>query len=151
MNQIQTIFNQRFARWNIALSDEVVSQRTRGKIVKAGWCIWFLFGTDETGDYFDYYASHRMIGDYHTRIRIDGSEESLPAIGSIYWYSEDPVEAKRLRKEFFDENERIVEMLNEKGFYLEGNEPLSVQFGRILCTQQSQEDNERPSDIKVRS
>ena len=135
MNPIQAKFNQRFAHWNIALSDEVMSQRVPGKIVKAGWCIWFLFGTDEADDYLDYYASHRMAGgDDHIRIRVDGSEESLPAIASIHLTSEDPVEAQRLEKEFFAENQRISVMLNEKGFGLEGDEPLSVRLGHILCT-----------------
>ncbi len=138
MKQIQAKFNQRFAHWNITLSDEVMSQRVRGKIVKAGWCIWFLFGTDEAGDYLDYYASHRMAGgDDHIRIRMDGSEESLPAIASIHLTSEDPVEAQRLEKEFLAENQRISEMLNEKGFGLEGDEPLSVRLMNVLCTHQN--------------
>ncbi len=142
MNQIQANFNQWFAHWGITLSDEVMSQRVRGKIFKAGWCIWFLFGTDEAGDYLDYYASHRMGGDYHIRIRTDGSEESLPTIASIHWTSEDPVEAQRLEKEFFAENQRISEMLNEKGFGLEGDEPLSVRLHHILCTQNPSDDRE---------
>ena len=39
MNQLQKKFNETFAHWDITLSDEVVSQRDRGKIIQADWCI----------------------------------------------------------------------------------------------------------------
>lgn len=73
-------------------------------------------------------------GDDHVRIRTDGSKEYLPALGSVYFCSEDPMEKKRLKKEFFAENQRILEVLKEKGFSLEGDEPLSIQLGHFLCT-----------------
>lgn len=59
---------------------EHVRERKRGKIVEAGWAIWYLFGEDERGEYLDYYASHRMTNDRHLRIREDGAEEYLPTV-----------------------------------------------------------------------
>ena len=48
-------FNRSFETWNIELLKEAVENRQRGKIVKSGWIIWYLFSRDETGDYLDYY------------------------------------------------------------------------------------------------
>ena len=59
MTVIESKFNERFSLWKIHLPRGAVKQRKRGKIVQAGWSIWYLFGSDEKGDYMDYYASHR--------------------------------------------------------------------------------------------
>ena len=64
----------------------------------------------------DYYAAHRMTDDSHIRIYIDGREESLPALSSIYLLSDDPIEAKRLKDEYEEHNQEVVKMLNQKGF-----------------------------------
>ena len=63
------MFARSFEPWGIQLPDEGVKHRARGKINKAGWTIWYLFGSDEKGEYLDYYATHRMTSDSHTRIR----------------------------------------------------------------------------------
>ena len=64
----------------------------------------------------DYYAAHRMTDDSHVRIQENGTEESLPALSSIYLLSDDPVEAKRLKDEYEEHNQEVVKMLNQKGF-----------------------------------
>ena len=70
-------FNKDFETWSIELPEEAVENRQRGKIVKSGWTIGYLFGTDEAGDYLDYYASHRMTNDRHVRLYADGSSKGL--------------------------------------------------------------------------
>ena len=134
MNQLQEKFNEQFSRWGITLSDEIVFQRVRGKIIEKGWCIWFLFGIDEAGEYLDFYASHRMTDDEHIRIRTNGSIEYLPIIGCFRMYSPNHMEDKILEKEYFAENQRVSKMLKEKGFCIEGDEPLSIQLGNFLRT-----------------
>ena len=101
---------------------------------KAGWSIWFLFGVDESGEYLDYYSSHRMAGDEHIRIRADSSEEALPSICSMRFTSSDPIEDAKLEEEFLAQNQRVSEMLKAKGFGIEGDEPISVQIHRALST-----------------
>jgi hypothetical protein len=96
MNEIESQFNQTFAHWEICLLAEAISERKRGKIVKRGWAIWYLFGSDGCGEYLDYNASHRMTNDRHVRIYADGNTEDLPTLVSFRRCSEDPVEDARL-------------------------------------------------------
>ncbi len=134
MNLLESKFNERFARWSIVLPRDEMMERRRGKIIKAGWTIWFSFGEDQAGEYLDYYSSHRMAGDDHTRIRADGREETLPAICSMRSVSSDPVEDAELEEAFFRENREVSEMLRAKGFGLEGDELLSARVNRLLST-----------------
>ena len=132
MNKIKNQFNTSFKHWNILLPPDDIAQRKRGKIVKGGWAIWYLFGADENGEYLDYYASHRMTDDRHVRIYSNGKTENLPVIESMRLASMDPEEDARLEAEFFTENQRIAEMLEAKGFGLAGDEPGGVQINRVL-------------------
>jgi len=129
---IEDRFSQTFATWGICLPLQDVAARRLGKIVKAGWNIWYLFAFDETGDYLDYYASHRMTDDEHVRIRYDRQVENLPTISSVRICSDDPEEDKKLEAAYLAENRRIVRLPEEKGFGLSGNEPGGVQINRFL-------------------
>ena len=80
MRRIEEHFSQRFQVWRIELPREAVDNRQRGKIVEAGWTIWYQFGSDEDGEYLDYYSSHRMTNDSHVRIHEDGRVESLDSL-----------------------------------------------------------------------
>lgn len=132
MKKIETQFNHTFASWEIRLPAEALQRRERGKIVQAGWAIWYLFGSDEHCEYLDYYASHRMTDDRHVRIYSDGRVESLPAIDAFVLTSSDPEEAARLKAESRARNREISELLAEKGFGLAGDEPGGVQINRSL-------------------
>ena len=94
--------------------------------------IWYLFGSDENGEYLDYYASHRMTEDSYVRIYVDGHEEYLPEIVGMRLASEDPEEDARLEAEYYAENQRVARMLEAKGFEAEGDEPGGVQMNRFL-------------------
>jgi hypothetical protein len=72
------------------LPPDHIEERRQGKLVAAGWAIWYLFGEDELGEYLDYYASHRMTNDRHIRIREDGTEECLPTVSTMRIISQDP-------------------------------------------------------------
>ena len=109
----------------------------RGKIVQAGWAIWYLFGSDENGEYLDYYASHRMTDDRHVRIYAHGSTQDLPVISGGRICSEDPEEDARLGREHLTENQRIAKMLEEKGFGISGDEPGGVQIIRYFRMNES--------------
>ncbi|MGH3088829.1 MAG: hypothetical protein ACRDSJ_16100 [Rubrobacteraceae bacterium] len=132
MNEMEARFNDAFSNWSIRLPPEDVAARRRGKIVEAGWAIWYLFGSDERGEYLDYYASHRMTEDRHVRIHANGHMEDLPAIAGMRMASQDPEEDARLEAEHLAENQRIAKMLEAKGFGIEGDEPGGVQINRFL-------------------
>jgi hypothetical protein len=132
MKKIESRFNELFAPWAICLPPGDIEQRKRGRIVQAGWAIWYLFGRDDQGEYLDHYSSHRMTTDCHERIREDGTHERLPAISTWRLSSEDPVEDARLEAEHFAENQEIEKLLQEKGFGITGDEPGGVQVNRFL-------------------
>ncbi len=125
-------FDEKFAQWRIRLPRRDVTQRRQGRILKAGWAIWYLFGADERGEYLDYYSAHRMCGDDHTRLYADGSSEDLEIIIQFRRCSLDPAEDARLEAAYFAENQRIAAMLEAKGFGLAGDEPGGVQMNRYL-------------------
>ena len=132
MKNIEAAFNNSFSHWEIRLPPDAVARRQAGKIIQAGWAIWYLFGSDERGDYLDYYASHRMTNDRHVRIYADGVREGLPTIQDFQLCSQDPEEDARLEREYFARNQEVARMLEEKGFGLTGNEPGGVQINRHL-------------------
>ena len=138
MNNIETRFNFSFSPWRIELPPDDIADRRRGKIMKGGWTIWYLFGSDEKGEYLDCYASHRMTDDDHARIYVDGKSETLPTLCQFRLISKDPEEDARLEAEFFAENELISKMLKTKGFGLRGDEPANIRINRTLRMKKSE-------------
>jgi hypothetical protein len=132
MRSIEKRFGRTFAHWGLALPPEDVKERRRGKIVGGGWAIWYLFGEDERGEYLDYYASHRMTDDRHVRLREGSPAEPLPTIETFLIRSRDPEEDARLKAEYLEHNRRVGRPLEEKGFGVAGDEPLSIQVNRHL-------------------
>ena len=143
MRRIEAQFNESFRNWGIQLPREAVENRQRGKIVEAGWTIWFLFGADASGEYLDYYSSHRMTNDSHVRLYDDGRVEGLESLWDMHSTSDDPDEAARLEDEFWDHNERVARLLEEKGFGLQGDEHGSAIVRRGELS--SRESNQRLS------
>ncbi len=141
MRRIEEHFRQRFQVWRIELPREAVDNRQRGKILEAGWTIWYQFGSDEDGEYLDYYSSHRMTNDSHVRVHEDGRVESLESLDGMRPMSPDPDENARLEDEFWGHNERVSRLLDEKGFGLQGDEHGSAIVNRGLL--QSRESNRR--------
>ena len=127
-------FNRSFETWSIELPKEAVENQQRGKIVKSGWSIWYLFGRDEVGNYLDYYASHRMTNDRHVRLYADGSSKGLDSYRSMRVVSDDPEEDRRLENEFWEHNERVSRELESKDFGLEGDEHPSTVINRVLIS-----------------
>lgn len=141
MHRIAARFREAFSYWRIELPREAVENRRRGKIVEAGWTIWFLFGSDDSGEYLDYYSSHRMTNDSHVRIYEDGRVELLESLDGMRPTSGDPDENARLENEFWEHNERVARLLEEKGFGLQGDEHGSAIVNRGVL--RSRESNRR--------
>jgi len=118
VNQIARIFNETFAPWNITLPADALENRRRGMIQSAGWIIHYLFGTDEQGEYMDYYTAHRMTNDRHIRIYAGGTVKELEAPLEFTVYPADctPEEKARIDKEYFETNRRIYAELKKKWF-----------------------------------
>ena len=136
---IEEEFGQDFATWGIRLPLDAIESRQRGRISKAGWTIWYLFGSDGDKEYLDYYAMHRMTSDRHVRIYSDGKRESLDAIDEFYVSPKDPEEAAKAKAEFFARNKAVAKMLEDKGFSFRGDEPGSARVNRYLLTTPKEE------------
>ena len=143
MRRIESRFNESFRLWGIRLGREAIAARQRGKIVEAGWTIRFLFGADASGEYLDYYSSHRMTNDSHLRLYDDGRVVGLEALHEMRPTSDDPAEEARLKAEFRDHNERVARLLKEKGFGLQGDKHGSAIARRGELS--SRESNQRLS------
>ncbi len=93
MERQRSAFARYFSNWGIELPEDDVAQRKRGKLFEAGWSVRWIFGSDERGEYLDFYATHRMTNDRHLRLHENGEEE-----------------------EYYAHNRRIGRMLRAKGF-----------------------------------
>jgi hypothetical protein len=134
MEELERWFARSFAPWDIRLPPGVVEHRERGRIVQAGWTIWYLFGRDERGEYFDHYASHRMTSDRHLRWRPGGEIEALPSMEDLRLCSDDPEEDARLEAEYLEHNREVARMLEEKDFGIAGGESVLTAVNRFLRT-----------------
>lgn len=132
--KIEAGFNASFAQWQIRLPAAAIASRRRGRIQQAGWLIWYLFDTDEQGEYLDYYASHRLSDDLHVRMRADGGREDLPALRRGFYTSRNPGEAARLEAECYAQNQLVAELLAAKGFDFTGDEPDLARVNRHMPT-----------------
>lgn len=129
---IEETFRRHFLNWSIELPAEAVRNRDRGQINRHGWSIWYLFGEDETGEYLDYYSSHRMTEDNHVRLYADGRFMDLDCYLGFRFLSPDPVEDARLEARFVAHQQKVTRILAEKGFLSTGSEPGGVAINRFL-------------------
>lgn len=115
--RIAKTFAEYFKNWGISLPEDDVQNRHNGVIQKAGWNIHYLFGSDEHGEYLEYYACHRMTNDRHTRIYEDGKVEFLEALHDFIVFTDESSEEEksRIRREHIENNRRITQELKKKG------------------------------------
>lgn len=122
LGKLQAVFAETLSYWGHQLPAEDVIHRRRGKLGDEdgdyGWgdTVKYLFGSDEHGEYVDYFLHHRLAGDRHGRIYEDGSTKDLPTIPIGRLGSDDPVVDARLEAESRVEYEQIMAMLEAKGF-----------------------------------
>lgn len=116
--QIRAHIAHTFCDWGIILPFSVLAGRKAGALHHHGWSIQYLFGRDGEEWYLDDYASHHMTNDSHRRVWESGRVEELPASVPGYLVPSDSAEAAQIKRGFFAENQRIAEMLAEKGFGL---------------------------------
>jgi hypothetical protein len=118
MNRISDNFAERFSHWGIALPIANLNDRIAGHIHENGWLIQYCFGSDQHGEYLDYYATHRMTDDEHVRLHSDGTIAPLDALVSHLFVSEVPSENETLEAEFHAHNRQVAKDLVAKGFNL---------------------------------
>lgn len=108
LSSIRSRFARYFAHWGIELPEKAVAERKRGELFQAGWSVRWLFGSDEKGEYLDFYAVHRMTNDRHERIHETGEMTELEALSVLILVGKE--------KEYYARNRRVGRMLKAKGF-----------------------------------
>ena len=116
MERIAEAFRKDFATWGLDLPSATFPSRRSGFIHAQGWLIQYVFGRNRSGEYLDYYATHRMTDDSHVRLYASGRRQNLMALVSMFFTSEDPKEAARLEAAYYRRNRRIARSLVTKGF-----------------------------------
>lgn len=140
MNDLEHLrqrFNRHFEHWGIELPTGVMMLGEVWLLVECGWTIWTRFDQSEDGyKYLDYYAMHRMTNDCHLRLYSDGSEEDLPAICDHYIYPSEASKEEKdsARAEFYEYNQRVQQLLDEKGFVMTDAAHGSARINRWLLT-----------------
>ncbi len=116
---IEKNFNEYFSNWDITLPCESTIECKSGVIQSRGWNIRYLFGSNNKGNYLDFYASHRMTDDRHIRLYASGKIENLPSMWDMITYPTNANEQEKLEAErkFHENNNRVMKILKEKGFY----------------------------------
>lgn len=134
LSRIESQFNARFENWRIHLPPQDVAARRRGRIMQAGWTIWYLFASDDQGEYLDFYSYHRMAGDEHVRLRANGEMAALPSLAWAYSVVDDPQEGQAIEEDFYHRNQEVSAMLAAKGFGCQGDEDFLTQVNHQLVT-----------------
>ncbi len=131
-------FNQDFENWNIELSPEAMSVGTIWLIVQQGWTIWTRFdiNADDSREYLDYYAMHRMTNDRHVRLYADGDMQGLPTMSEGYVIPRGATnqDEEEIRREYLAYNQSVQKLLEEKGFVMTDQAHPSAQINRWLQT-----------------
>lgn len=140
MNDLEHLrqrFNRHFENWRIELPTDAMMLGEVWLTVECGWTIWTRFDHSEDGQKFlDYYAMHRMTNDRHLRLYSNGSEEDLPAMCDHFIY---PPEASKkeidsAKAEFYEYNQSVQQLLDEKGFVMTDSAHGSALINRWLIT-----------------
>ena len=113
MDNIERIFAEWLANWNIRLPPDATTLKQPGRINKAGWFISWVFGED----YLEYYAEHRMTNPRHGRIYADGRVEGLEAPREfiVIPAGADEAAERKAREDYYAHNRRVYAELRARG------------------------------------
>jgi len=110
MQDVKSVFNERFHKWGIHLPEEDLHQRKRGRIQKNGWSINYHFISSGGKEFIEYFSSHRMTNDTLTRIYEDGTTEVVGCC-QVFYQADDP----QAEKEYLEHNRNFYNRVDELG------------------------------------
>jgi hypothetical protein len=121
--RIAEAFNGNFANFDIRIGAGDVVVGNRREIRERGWWIAFRVLPDDAGlPSLEFYATHRMTNDRHSRIWADGYLEELDAIREFYGYdAKVPGSEDAAKKEYLTHNQMVAEQLRAAGLYPDGD------------------------------
>lgn len=117
LERVKEVFDEYFTNWCISLPIDSLANRAKGEILQNGWRIQYVFGSDERGEYLDFYARHRMTNDRHVRVYGDGTRIGLPSeVDFITYDPKVPGDEDRAVRARDEHNQMVSETLRRKGF-----------------------------------
>ncbi len=111
-------FADYFSEKGIGLPEIMVNNKAYDLGI-GGWHIKArIYGTQELY-YIDFFAAHRMTNSRHQRLQSDGSLEGLDNLWEFGYqvYENDPEKTERERQKNIKRNDKVIEILKEKGLY----------------------------------
>lgn len=114
MEKIRQAFKEYFDEFDIELPEHI---EKKGTITDSGWSITYILTHDEHGEpCLDFLAEHRMTNMRHVRIRQNGEVVALETFQENYAYdAEVEGDEERAEREFQAHNNRVAELLRQKG------------------------------------
>jgi hypothetical protein len=114
MEKIREAFNAYFKRFGLELPEQL---EPKGRLSGGGWSVTYVLTTDEAGEpCLDFLAEHRMTNMRHVRIRQNGEVIALESIEESFSYdAEVEGDKERAEKAFHEHNNRVADLLREKG------------------------------------
>ena len=118
MNNIHEVFADYFQHWGSSLLTDALQACQPGEIRSHGWRIQYQFGTNNSGGFLDFYASHQMTNDSHLRIYESGETEDLPAYWDMIVYPANATtkQKKQAEREYQQHHAEVSKELKRKGF-----------------------------------
>ena len=74
---------EQFSHWKIKFDMTTFELKQHTHVQSCGWNIYYQFGYDNE-PYVEVYSTHRMASDSYYRYYADGTQLTLPALGSTY-------------------------------------------------------------------
>ncbi|MCA1706319.1 MAG: hypothetical protein LC808_24860 [Actinobacteria bacterium] len=136
LEPLRAAFAKEFEQWGVTLPEEDVRDRRPGYLKQANGSgsARYAWGSDERGEYVEFYAFHRIWGDYHARIYANGETEPLPTLITMYAEGDDPETTERNRQEMVEQNRTLLADLEAAGLLAAGPVPVSFTINAALTT-----------------
>lgn len=99
--------------------------------------LFYIFGEEGGREYLEYYAHHRIGGDGHGKICVDGESVSLPTLETGFAYNPNiPGDDERKRAENAEEYRKTLDDLNAKGMFSSGGVPGSWVINSYIMAEE---------------
>ncbi len=137
LDALRAKFDETFEQWGVTLPEDDVAERRSGYLKQQGGSgsVRYVFGSDDRGEYLEYYAFHRIWGDHHARIYESGEVEALEVLQTGYPIDpDDPEVAARNEREMIERNRKLLEELETAGLMSGGPVPMSFTINATLVS-----------------
>jgi hypothetical protein len=144
MGSIAEKFSEIFEAWGIEFSPDDIAARRPGflKQMNGSGSVRYSFGSDERGEYLEFYAFHRIWGDHHARVYESGSVEPLDTLATMYIVDDDPEVTAQNERKMEEGNRKLLAELEVAGLLSDGPVPNSFTINAHLTSGAEERDED---------